>query len=221
MGRTMLLGVLRMPKELLTDDDPVDKIQRHSRYLEAANVIEEQDKDIETYLERMQLQEEELIRLKSVEASFNQMIKSMKDMVRHGHYSSQALNTLMESLPPKTLGDNVTNDGLNQDQLVNYYIRQGADSKPREGLGPKGLDKGLPKNEFGPSMDSPTIAQRYEVFSEEECERNSAHEPAKEEGQSTDSGENAPSSIRASWNSEVTHEDLASSADDSGTTCSE
>lgn len=45
MGRTMLLGVLRMPPELWTDD-PLDRMQRHGRYREAADVIEAQDAEL-------------------------------------------------------------------------------------------------------------------------------------------------------------------------------
>lgn len=39
MSDIMLLGVLRMPQELW-DGSPLDAIQRHSRYEEAANRIE-------------------------------------------------------------------------------------------------------------------------------------------------------------------------------------
>ena len=39
MSDTMLLGVLRMPVDLWTDSD-LDKHQRYSRYLEAADRIE-------------------------------------------------------------------------------------------------------------------------------------------------------------------------------------
>ena len=39
MSDTMLLGVLRMPPELW-DNGHIDTMQRHSRYLEAADKIE-------------------------------------------------------------------------------------------------------------------------------------------------------------------------------------
>jgi hypothetical protein len=41
MSDTMLLGVLRMPPGLW-DNGPIDVMQRHSRYLEAADRIEKQ-----------------------------------------------------------------------------------------------------------------------------------------------------------------------------------
>ena len=39
MSLTMLIGVLRMPPELW-DGSELDKFQRHSRYIEAADTIE-------------------------------------------------------------------------------------------------------------------------------------------------------------------------------------
>ncbi|ELP6119324.1 TPA: hypothetical protein I7730_01085 [Vibrio vulnificus] len=224
MGRTMLLGVLRMPQQLLTDNDPLDKIQRHSRYLEAANLIEEQDQNIEKLEGKVRLQEEELIRLSSVEAEFLKMIASMKDKIKHGHYSSQTLNALLTTIPAKLTSDIVTNSGLNQDELLDDNIRKGVDSKPQEGFGPEGWDKGLSECDFGPSVDSPTGTKRFEVFSEEEFQRNTALESAKAENQSSDSGENEPTSIRASWGAEVSLGDSESSSDDScsdSSACSE
>jgi len=45
MSDIMLLGVLRMPPELW-NDDPIDRAQRHQRYLQAADRIEAQEKRI-------------------------------------------------------------------------------------------------------------------------------------------------------------------------------
>jgi len=42
MSDVMLLGVLRMPPDCWDNDSPIDVMQRHSRYCQAANRIEEQ-----------------------------------------------------------------------------------------------------------------------------------------------------------------------------------
>ena len=53
MSETMLLGVLRMPIELWTDDIQ-DKCQRESRYYEAANKIETLEKQNTQYKETIE-----------------------------------------------------------------------------------------------------------------------------------------------------------------------
>ena len=47
MSDVMLIGVLRFPVSLWRDDDPLDKIQRHSRYIQAADRIESDGKIID------------------------------------------------------------------------------------------------------------------------------------------------------------------------------
>lgn len=46
MSDTMLLGVLRMPIQLWQDSE-LDKLQRHSRYIEAADRIEQNNISVE------------------------------------------------------------------------------------------------------------------------------------------------------------------------------
>jgi hypothetical protein len=42
MSDVMLLGILRMPPDCWDNDSPIDFMQRHSRYCQAADRIEEQ-----------------------------------------------------------------------------------------------------------------------------------------------------------------------------------
>lgn len=56
MSEIMLLGILKMSPELWNDDCPIDIIQRHSKYLEAAQIIQKyikQRDNILNYLNKM------------------------------------------------------------------------------------------------------------------------------------------------------------------------
>ena len=47
MSDVMLFGVLRMPPELWNDDSLIDKVARHGRYIEAADRIEQLEKELQ------------------------------------------------------------------------------------------------------------------------------------------------------------------------------
>lgn len=46
MSEVMLHGVLNMPSDLWNDNDELDKMQRHSRYVEASELIRSQEEEI-------------------------------------------------------------------------------------------------------------------------------------------------------------------------------
>jgi len=53
MGKTILFGLLRMPIDLW-DEDELDKIQRHSIYNQAADLIEKLEAENKAYKEVME-----------------------------------------------------------------------------------------------------------------------------------------------------------------------
>ncbi|CAH1590701.1 conserved hypothetical protein [Vibrio jasicida] len=55
MSRTMLLGVLRLPIDCW-DNGPVDQMQRHERYVEAADLIEDLDSKVEQLESQLEVQ---------------------------------------------------------------------------------------------------------------------------------------------------------------------
>jgi hypothetical protein len=85
MGMTMLLAVLRMPPELW-DNGPIDQIQRHSRYVEAADLIEKFEADNAELLAALKVVDEHLKHVPDYEYGWinhpEKPERSLADMVR-------------------------------------------------------------------------------------------------------------------------------------------
>jgi len=64
MSEVMLHGVLNMPIDIWSDDH-LSKIQRHSRYVEASELIRNQDAEIDQLRQQLEAAEAEVKRLKS------------------------------------------------------------------------------------------------------------------------------------------------------------
>lgn len=67
MSDLMLHGILNMPIDIW-GDDPLDKFQRHSRYVEASRLISRQQEDLEDFKSALVKAEKELTSLRQYKA---------------------------------------------------------------------------------------------------------------------------------------------------------
>jgi len=78
MSDTMLHAVLQMPPEIWSDTE-LDKMQRHSRYMQASKRIEEDGKELD--------------RLQAIEAAARNLVK-----VKGRYHTEQAFKALVAAL---------------------------------------------------------------------------------------------------------------------------
>lgn len=80
MSDVMLHGVLNMPIDIW-QDDPLDKVQRHSRYLEASKLIVSQQEDIDDLRAALLKAEQERDQYKAEIESLRAKIKEAQEPV--------------------------------------------------------------------------------------------------------------------------------------------